>query len=307
MMGGSGGSFFGGDPQDIADKLRRAEQEIEDQTFRAQVETVLSEALANVNDRDADAVAQHLEQIQGALEKDIDGVIELLFGGSVAKHTYVEGVSDIDALVVVNESELADVSPKAVCSYILTRLSDRLPDRVSADGFAITVEFSDVSVQVVPVIRRGKDYLLPSNDCSSWSRVRPHAFTDELTKTNKDCSGKVVPTIKLAKVLLSSIPEARRPSGYHLENLAVNIFSTYTGPYTPRAMLHHFFSRAPERIRQRMPERTGQSSHVDDYLGPRNSVERLVVSDAVGRIARRLRNADGSRDIGQWKRLLGTD
>ena len=48
-------------------------------------------------------------------------------------------------------------------------------------------------------------------------------FADTLTAANKACSGKVVPTIKLAKVLLSDLPDGRRPSGYHLENLAVEV------------------------------------------------------------------------------------
>lgn len=304
-MGGSGGSFLGGDPRSIADKLRKAEQDSEDQAFRVEVETLLGQILADANDRDTDAVTKHIEIIRQALEKGIEGVVDLLFGGSVAKRTYVDGLSDVDALVVVNESELAATDPKAVCDYILGRLSERFPGRVIPDGFAITVQFADVRVQVVPVVRRGEDYHLPSADCRQWSRVRPRAFSDALTATNKACSGKLVPTVKLAKVLLSGLPEARRPSGYHLENLAVETFRGYQGPCTPRAMLREFFSRAPDLIRTPIPDRTGQSSHVDAYLGHRDSVERLVVADAVARVGRRMRNADGAGDIDQWKRLLG--
>jgi len=72
-------------------------------------------------------------------------------------------------------------------------------------------------------------------------------------------------------------------------------------------MLHHFFARASDLIRSPIPDRTGQSTHVDDYLGPQDSVERLVVADAVARIGRRLRNADGAMDLEQWKRLLGVE
>ena len=306
-MGGSGGSFLGGDPRSVAEKLRKAEQETEDQAFRTEVEAVLGQALAGANDRDTDAVAKHLETIQQALEKDIDGVVDLLFGGSVSKRTYVDGMSDVDALVIVNESELVDADPQAVCEYFLERLSARYGDRVSADGFAITVQFADAQVQVIPVVRRGKDYLLPSDDLRHWSRVRPQAFSDALTASNKACGGKVVPTIKLVKMLLSAMPENRRPTGYHLENLAVECFSGYQGAQTPREMLHHFFDRAPDLIRAPIPDRTGQSTHVDEYLGARDSVERLVVADAVARIGRRLRNADGARSIEQWKRLLETE
>jgi len=72
-------------------------------------------------------------------------------------------------------------------------------------------------------------------------------------------------------------------------------------------MLQRFFDRAPDLIRTPIPDRTGQSIHVDDYLGVRDSVERLVVADSVARIGRRLLNADGAKDIEQWKQLLEVD
>lgn len=304
-MGGSGGSFLGGDPRSVAEMLRQAEQGTQDQSFRSDVEKLLGEVLAAANDRDVDAVRRHLAVIQQALEKNIDGVVELMFGGSVAKHTYVDGISDVDALIVVNESELASPDPKSVCDYVLRRLIERLKERVSVDGFAINVEFADIKVQLVPVIRRDNDFLLPNPECTRWSQVRPSAFTDSLTAANKACNGKVVPTIKLAKVLLADLPEYRRPNGYHLENLAVAVFAGYKGPCTPREMLHHFFDKAPDLIRAPIPDKTGQSTHVDDYLGAKDSTERLMVADAVDRIGRRLRNADGAHDIEIWKRLFG--
>jgi hypothetical protein len=306
-MGGSGGDFQGGDASGMAEMLRKAELEAEDQIFRSDVESLLSQVLAGANDRDPDAVAKHLETIRQALDKNIEGTVELLFGGSVAKRTYVQGISDVDVLVIINESELAASDPRTVCDYFLGRLSERLGTRVIRDGFAITVQFADMQVQVVPVIRRGTDFLLPSDDCASWSQVRPQVFSEALRTTNKACSGKVVPIVKLAKVLLSNLPEDRRPNGYHLENLAVEAFSGYEGPCTPRAMLQRFFDRAPDLIRTPIPDRTGQSIHVDDYLGVRDSVERLVVADSVARIGRRLLNADGAKDIEQWKQLLEVD
>lgn len=306
-MGSSGGGGFFDDPQKVASKLRKAEQDAKDQFFHTDVEGLLGSVLTNANDRDVDATASHLRLVKQALEKEVGGVVDLLFGGSVAKNTYVEGMSDVDALVVIDNSELAGKNPQFVCDYIQKRLSERLKSSVEADGFAIDVHFSDVTVQVIPVMRRGADYLLPNDECTAWSRVRPQAFAQQLTATNQACGGKVVPTIKLAKVLLRDLPDERRPSGYHLENLAVKAFEGYKGPYTPREMLHHFFSKAPDLIRTPIKDRTGQSSHVDEYLGSKDSMERLVVADSVARVGRRLTSADDSKSIEQWKRLFGIE
>lgn len=312
-MGGSGGSggfggggiFGGGSPQEIADKLREAEASTATDAFITEVNELLATILADANDRDTAANAKYLEEIRIALESGTDGVVDLYFGGSVSKHTYVDGISDVDALVVLDEHKLGLKDPATICVEILDRLRQALTHAVEADGFAITIHFPECPVQIVPVLRRGADYLLPSSDLSSWSRTRPKAFTDLLTTTNKTCNGKLVPTIKLAKILMSSLPEGRRPSGYHLENLAVNAFSEYDGAKTPRAMLHHFFAQAPALIRSPIIDRSGQSAHVADELGSSDSTARLIVADAVDRIGRRLRNADASGNIGHWRSLFG--
>lgn len=159
----------------------------------------------------------------------------------------------------------------------------------------------------MPVKRLENGYLLPSHDSKTWDRVRPSAFTDALTATNRQQNGKVVPTIKLAKVALGSMPEDRRPSGYHLEALAVEVFSGYDGSTAPKAMLAHFFAEASKRVLTPIADPTGQSRHVDDRLGAAGSLERQILSDGLGRIARRLQNADGARDLAQWKRVLGIE
>ena len=62
--------------------------------------------------------------IKAALGKSIDGEIDLRFGGSVIKHTDVNGLSDIDALVILNGSELEHKSPEEVKAYFLQQLQD---------------------------------------------------------------------------------------------------------------------------------------------------------------------------------------
>ena len=305
-MAGSGGSY---DPSRIRSEIRELEREAERAEYEAEVNSALASLLAQANDRDAALIQTHLDSIKAAIEMEVDGFVELLFGGSVSKKTYVAGLSDVDALVVLNDSDLASKTPLEVRDYFVARLRERLPGtQVEPDGFAVCVRYSDGVVQLVPVKRgQGDTYLLPSRDCSEWSRVRPRAFTDALTAVNRDMNGKVVPTIKLAKVALAGMPDERRPSGYHLESLAVEIFSNYDGAKTPKAMLMHFFSQAASRVLSPISDRTGQSRNVDDSLGVANSFERQVLSDGLGRIARRLQNADSAGSIEQWKRVLGEE
>lgn len=304
-MGGAGGKF---EPEHVKSEIRKLEQRIEDAEYEAEVAQLLSSILANANDRNLELIQAHLRDIKQAIEIKATGFVDLLFGGSIAKKTYVSGVSDVDMLVVINGSELSSKTPFEVRDYFVARLQERLPDtRVESDGFAVTVRYADGAVQLVPVKIQDDAYLLPSADCSTWSRVRPQAFADALSAANRDNNGKLIFIIKLAKVALTDMPEARRPSGYHLEALALDVFSGYQGAKTPKDMLTYFFSQSAQRVLQPIPDRTGQSRNVDDYLGRPMSLERQILSDSLGRIARRLQNANGAHSLDQWKRVLGIE
>lgn len=111
--------------------------------------------------------------------------------------------------------------------------------------------------------------------------------------------------MKLAKAIVSQLPEQQRLSGYHAEALAINVFRGYDGPRTPKAMLRYFFDKAQDHVKSPIKDSTGQSVRVDEYLGPENSLERRIVADALGRVARRLANADGAQSLEMWRQIVG--
>lgn len=51
---------------------------------------------------------------------------------------------------------------------------------------------------------------------------------------------------------------------------------------------------------------SGQSVHVDEYLGAANSLPRRIVADTLARIGRRIRNADGAKSVERWRELFGS-
>ena len=158
--------------------------------------------------------------------------------------------------------------------------------------------------QLLPAIREGRGCKIASSDGKQWSRINPRNFARALTKANKATDGKLVPCIKLAKAIIATLPEKRRLSGYHTESLAIKIFKDYSGVKNTRAMLHHFFEQASTHVRQPIVDSTGQSVHVDEYLGPANSLPRRIVADSMNRIARQMKNADGARSVARWRELF---
>ena len=209
-------------------------------------------------------------------------------------------------MVFLDQKEIADKSPKELLSFFGKALSKRYGEENVWEGkLAVTVKVKGHEIQLLPALKIGEEFKIASFSGNEWSRIQPQKFTGALTKINQIQGGKVVPIVKLAKAVIANLPEKQQLSGYHIESLAVNIFKNYSGSKTPKIMLSHFFEHASSLVLSPIKDSTGQSVHVDEYMGKENSVNRRVVGMAFQRISRRMKNADGMRSLDQWKRVLG--
>src|SRR5207244_3469704 len=120
----------------------------------------------------------------------------------------------------------------------------------------------------------------------------------------KTQDGKLVPTIKVAKAIIATLPKQQQLTGYHIESLAIEAIKNYEGQRTYKSMVTHFFERASELVKAPVVDRTGQSVYVDQHLGAANSVERRLASQALQRVHRKLKNADASKSVEVWSELL---
>src|SRR5437867_13340816 len=112
-MGGSGGvGGFRRSSSAITQRIKEARQR-EIARLNTAVNDYLQELLIKLNGRDADLANARLDQISGILG-DVSAVEKVLLGGSVAKHTDVDGISDVDALVALNRRELQGKDPENV-------------------------------------------------------------------------------------------------------------------------------------------------------------------------------------------------
>ncbi len=69
-----------------------------------------------------------------------------------------------------------------------------------------------------------------------------------------------------------------------MESLAVGAFKDYKGELDPRSMLLHFLAYSMKAVMSPIPDPTGQSTYVDEYLGPIGSKLRKGVSTQLGQI-----------------------
>jgi hypothetical protein len=309
-MGGSGGGNWfppGVVPKDLQFEIRQAELELAESSFGPELNAFLSGSLAAINSRDIDRVNDCLDDVEDHLTDELEQSFKFRFGGSVAKHTYVDGLSDVDTLLVLKDDPKH--SPQAILEHLTTVLRARLTNgSVDHGRVAVTITYTDgMQIQLVPAVKTPDGLRVPAWKAKGWAEINPEKFAAALTRRNDQCGGKLIPTIKLAKAINATLPEAHQLSGYHGESLAIAAFRGYDGSQTLSKMLPHFFEQIPELLLQPIKDKTGQSVHVDTYLGAGRSLARRDASHIFERLSKRMENAVASRSVELWQRLFGEE
>ena len=251
--------------------------------------------LVRYNRRNTETVTSRLENLCRFLRQEGNHVVQTMFGGSVRRGTYVTGLSDVDVLLIVNESSLVNQPPSEVIAYVRDTIRGRLHQNyVSGGNLAVTVGYSDgTEIQILPAIRTNSGVRLAEPGSTTWSNVaHPERFAEKLGEVNQLNDGRVVPTIKLAKAIADCFitDESRKIAGYHMESLAIEAFSDYEGPLDPKAMLIHLLGHSIKMVLSPIADSTGQSRYVDEYLGPAGSRGRQGASTHFGQMRSKVRS-----------------
>ena len=111
-MGGSGGGVPYFSRHDVETLRDEATRRLEQSRVDTSVNSLLQRELTSVNDRDVEGINRNLERMEILLGDEVGAFDRLLFGGSIAKRTYVDGLSDVDALVILSDESLLSKSPE---------------------------------------------------------------------------------------------------------------------------------------------------------------------------------------------------
>jgi hypothetical protein len=306
-MGGGSDTFSGRSSEQLARQVREAEDQALDAAFETRLADQMTGMLSEYNARDVDLVQERLTEILDSLDEELDDECETLFGGSVSKHTYVDGLSDVDTLVVLNDPALVAATPAEALAYLEAKIQSVVTGRatVSTGTLAVTVEYEDgMKLQLLPATRAASGIRIADSTGPGWSSIHPDRFCEALAGRNRECNGKLVPMIKLAKAINYKLPASLQLTGYHIESLAIAAFRDYGEVATMTKMLPHFFSRSAELVLAPITDRTGQSVHVDGYLGDARSSERQQRSHLLAQVAKRMRSALLSSSEELWLSLF---
>ena len=157
-----------------------------------------------------------------------------------------------------------------------------------------------IEVQVLPAIRTKSGVRIADPKTNRWSNVvYPERFARKLTQVNQRNDNKVIPTVKLAKGLAAHMIPSDRDhiSGYHMESLAIEAFRNYQGPHDLKSLFRHFADFSSRAVMRPITDSTGQSRHVDEYMGQQGSARRQRASNSLQRMRQRFDACRTQEDI----------
>ena len=304
MGGGGGGRYIGPWSDTLQQKLDQANQK-EKELLDSDVNQLLQNLLVRYNTRNIEEISAKLADVETHLGSEVE-LDRILLGGSVAKHTAVDGISDVDALVLLDRADLRDKSPSAVLDafydILSTKLSPKEVESISKGEMAVTVIYKDeTELQLLPALKRGDIVLISAEGGEAWNETNPKAFQRKLTQANKQMNEALVPAIKLLKSINSDLPKQKQLTGYHIEAMAVEGVKQYEEARMPRTLLTHLLGYMADRVLRPIQDPTKQSRVIDSYLGAADSTSRKNVSQTLLGLKRRL---DSATNVAQWRSLF---
>ena len=84
--------------------------------------------LTRYKNRNTRAVTRHLKSLCGFLRQEGNQAMQTMYGGPVRRRTYVNSLSDINVLLIVNQSSLVNQPPVEVTAYVRDTITTASPE-----------------------------------------------------------------------------------------------------------------------------------------------------------------------------------
>jgi hypothetical protein len=222
-----------------------------------------------ITQREQDDVVRRRKEVCDVL-RDSVAVSRDFLTGSYDRHTKTRPLRDVDVFVLLTDATKSD-DPK----IWLDRFHDALADHyggnsVTTDPPAVRVDFPTdedervLSIEAVPAIEDGDDYVIPDPIKTAWMSTNPERHAELTSAANAGFDQRWVPLVKMVKKWNEHNAGPVTPS-FLIEVMALNLLEGgWVGPYARE--LRAFFAAASERISDIWPDPAGLGSPVSDEL-----------------------------------------
>ncbi len=230
----------------------------------------------------AETVSTRQQNVREAVKKGLD-VLDSFITGSYSRHTLIAPLkqADIDIIIILDSKYFHNYNGKNggqaglldLLKWVLRKTYPTTPD-ISRNGQAVTIQFTDFAVDVVPAFnRQGGGYLIPNSITQSWLSTDPKQHVQIWSAANKSHGGDLVPLIKMLKAWNRSTSSFLR--SFHLETMCLQILDNVTISDFPSGA-RYLFDKGRNYVTKKNPDPAGYGDDVGAYLNTADKVKNAV-------------------------------
>ena len=250
------------------------------------------------------------QNVRDAVEKELT-VLDSFLTGSYIRNTMIAPLSeaDIDVFIVLHPSYYNQYHPAVVLDKVrnvLLKTYTKTP-KISRNGQAVTITFTDFIVDVVPAFNRnGGGYLIPNSTEGTWISTNPKVHIDLLNTQNTYHNGKLVPLIKMVKRWNKYINQPF--ISFYLELMVINMFAN-NQIFDYESGMTFFFIKGKDAIRYTIQDPVSYGGQVKGLSG-------INIQDAVSRFDTAYGRAGKAYDYNkrgysqnafeEWQKIFGS-
>lgn len=251
------------------------------------------------------------QNVRKAVEKEMK-VLDSFLTGSYSRHTMIAPLkeADIDIFTILDPSYYAEDGQASLLDKVRRVLLKTYPKtpKISRNGQAVTITFTDFVVDVVPAFyRKSGGFLIPNSVGQTWIATDPKKHVEIMVNANKAHDGDLVPLIKMIKGWNRNINRYFR--SFHLEVLALQILAGVTISNFPSG-IRYFFDKGRNLITKKNPDPAGYGGDVGYYLNTQEKIDSAVsrCTTAYNRALKAEkyeRNGNTVLAFDEWKKIFG--
>ncbi len=232
-----------------------------------------------ISDIQESTISTRQKNIRETLDVELD-VIDSFLTGSYRRETIIAPLNkaDIDIFVVLDPKYFSHYSGQNggqaglldLVKAALRRTYPKTPD-VSRNGQAVTIQFTDFMVDVVPSFnRKGGGYLIPNSISQSWISTDPKKHIELVKSANTLHEGSFVPLVKMIRAWNRNT--GKFFSSFHLEMVALRVFEgVQITDFSSGA--RYFFDKGRYYMDKQLIDPAGYSGDVGAYINTQEKIQ----------------------------------
>lgn len=222
-------------------------------------------------------VSTRQQNVRDAVTADIT-VLDTFLTGSYRRSTMIAPLkdTDIDVFVVLDPSLFKQDGQAWLLDKVKITLKKTYPTtpKISRNGQAVTITFTDFTVDVVPAFnRQGGGYLIADSVNGRWISTDPKKHVDIWSTANATHQGNLVPLIKMIKAWNRQNGALLR--SFHLEAMILEILNNVTiNDFSSGSRF--VFDKARQTVKSATYDPSGYGGNLADYLNTQQKVNDVV-------------------------------